>query len=75
MITFYITKNIFGIFFTQDKLLVALEIVKPQDIYEIVYFVNLEGIHVILDKMKQIHVKYIYQSFLKVKDWITIRHY
>ena len=68
-------KIFLGYLFTQDKLLIALEIVKLQDIYEIVYFINLEGIHVILDKMKQINVKYIYQSFLKVKDWVNTRHY
>ena len=50
--------------------------VKLHDIHEIVYFINSKGISVILENAKTNSlVKYIYQRFLKVKDWNTIRHY
>ena len=50
--------------------------VKLHDIYEIVYFINPEGIRVILenDDTNSL-VNYIYQRFLKVKDWAITRHY
>ena len=53
-----------------------LEIVKLQDIYEIVYFINPEGICVILGQNDtNILINYVYQRFLKVKNWVTTRHY
>ena len=55
--------------------LIDLEIVKLQDIYAIVYFINPEGIGSILENNETNSlVNYIYQRFLKVKDWVTTRH-
>ena len=52
------------------------EIVKLQDIYEIIYFINPEGIRAILGNPEtNALVCYIYQRFLKVKNWVTTRHY
>ena len=56
--------------------LTDLEVVKLHDIYEIVYFINPKGIRVILenDDTNSL-VNYIYQRFLKVKDWTTTSNY
>ena len=56
--------------------LTDLEVVKLHDIYEIVYLINPEWIRVILenDETNSL-VNYIYQRFLKVKDWTTTSHY
>ena len=56
--------------------LTDLEVVKLHDIYEIVSFINPEEICVILENNETNSlVDYIYQRFLKVKDWTTTRHY
>ncbi len=56
--------------------LLDLEIVKLQDIYVIVYFINPVGIWAILQNQETNSlINYIYQRFLKVKNEVTTRHY
>ena len=52
------------------------EIVKLQDIYDIVYFINPDGIRTLLNT-PDTHaiVNYVYQRFIKVKNWVPTRHY
>ena len=58
------------------RTLTDLEVVKLHDIYEIVYFINPEGICVILENDDTNSLEnYIYQRFLKIKDWTITRHY
>ena len=52
------------------------EIVKLQDLYDIVYFINPEGIRTLLNT-PDTHsiINYIYQRYIKVKNWVPSRHY
>ena len=53
-----------------------LDIVKLQDIYDIVYFINPQGIRTILENSHSYQiVNHIYQKFLKIKNWVPSRHY
>ena len=53
-----------------------IEIIKLQDIYEIVYFINPQGIRTILENPEPYQiVDFVYQKFLKIKNWVTSRHY
>ena len=53
-----------------------IEIIKLQDIYDIVYLINPQGIYTILENPESYQiVNFIYQKYLKVKNWITSRHY
>ena len=52
------------------------EIVKLQDIYDIVYFINPNGICTLLNTSDtHIIVNYVYQRFIKVKNWVPTRHF
>ena len=52
------------------------EIVKLQDIYDIVYFINPDGIRTLLNT-PDTHaiINYVYQRYIKVKNWVSTRHY
>ena len=53
-----------------------LNIVKPQDIFKIIYFTNPQGICTILENTESYHsINYIYQYLLKIKNWVTSRYY
>ena len=52
-----------------------MEIVKLQDIYDIVYFINLDGIQT-LSNTPDTHaiINYVYQRYIKLKNWVSARH-
>ena len=52
------------------------EIVKLQDIYDIVYFIYLDGIQTLLNT-PDTHtiIIYVYQIYIKLKNWVSTRHY
>ena len=47
-----------------------------QDLYDIVYFINPDGIRTLLNT-PDTHsiINYVYQRYLKVKNWVPTRHY
>ena len=56
--------------------LTDLEIVKLQGIYDIVYFINPDGIRTLLNT-PDTHaiINYVHQRYIKLKNWVSTRHF
>ena len=52
------------------------DIVKLQDLYDIIYFINPEGVGTLLNT-PDTHsiINYVYQRYIKIKNWVPSRHY
>ena len=58
------------------RTLIDTDIVRLQDLYNIIYFINPDGIRTLLNTPNtHLIINNVYQRYLKIKNWVPTRHY